>query len=403
MTASRFTAEQRAKLEAWTTRYLVPRMGLIEALRDVQDWHGHVTPEDEVELARLFGLPPTQVREVVTFYPYFTHQKAGKLRVAVCRNVSCAVAGAGTAMKRLQRELGVPAEHATPDGLLSWEEAECLGACEQAPALSVNDELQGPATDELLDKLLPLLRQGKVPCPGLGTRPAEFDRRSGRVRILTEHFADPDLHTLAGYCKHGGYSAWEKAKGLEPAAITAEVKRSNLRGLGGAGFPVGMKWETVPPKKDKPHYLVCNFDESEPGCFKDRALAERNPHALVEGLQIAARAIGADRAYVFIRGEYLAQHRILTQALAEAQEARLLAVPVQMMRGANAYISGLDTALLETMEGKKAWPRQPPPFPTASGLLRFPTVVNNVETLMMLPAIIGKGGEWFASVGSTRN
>ncbi|MBI4348251.1 MAG: NADH-quinone oxidoreductase subunit NuoF, partial [Elusimicrobia bacterium] len=203
--------------------------------------------------------------------------------------------------------------------------------------------------------------------------------------------------------KHGGWSAWEKAKGLEPAALVAEVKKSNLRGLGGAGFPVGMKWETVPPKKDKPHYLVCNFDESEPGCFKDRALAERNPHALIEGMQIAARAIGADRAFIFIRGEYLAQYRVLKTALEETDRNGLTPVPIQVMRGANAYISGLDTALLETMEGKKAWPRQPPPFPTVAGLFGCPTVVNNLETLMMLPTVIGRGAEWFASIGVARS
>lgn len=402
--SSPFTPEQKARLEAWTKRYFKPRMGLIEALREVQDWHGRITPDDEVEVARVFQLPPAHVREVSTFYPYFTREAVGRTRVAVCRNVSCALAGSKLAMERLSKELGVPAGRATADGMLSWEEAECLGACDMAPALSVNDELQGAADMDMLDKLVPQLKQGKVPCPGVAAKPALFERRAGGpARVLTEHFGDPELHTLAGYRRYGGWSAWEKAKGMEPAAITAEVKKSNLRGLGGAGFPVGGKWETVPPKKDKPHYVVCNYDESEPGCFKDRALGERNPHALFEGLQICARAIQADRCFIFIRGEYLAQYRILEDALAEAKEAGLLATEIQIMRGANAYISGLDTALLETMEGKKAWPRQPPPFPTVSGLFACPTVVNNLETLMMLPRVLELGGEAFAKLGVARS
>ncbi|MBI5203259.1 MAG: NADH-quinone oxidoreductase subunit NuoF [Elusimicrobia bacterium] len=397
-----FTAEQSAALAAWTKRYFQPRMGLIEALRDVQDWHGEITVEAEQEVAKVFGLPPTHVREVATFYPYFTQEKAGKLRVAVCRNVSCALAGAKQVMSRLEREFGVAAEHATPDGLLSWEEAECLGACDMAPAVSVNDQLQGGCTDAVLDKLLPELKKGKVPCPGLNERHSVHGPEKG-VKVLTAHFDDPSLHTLDGYRKHGGWSSFEKAKGMEPAAITAEVKKSNLRGLGGAGFPVGMKWETVPPKAAKPHYVVCNFDESEPGCFKDRALAERNPHALLEGLQIASRAISADRAFIFIRGEYLTQYRALTAALEEADRAGLTPVPIQIMRGANAYISGLDTALLETMEGKKAWPRQPPPFPTVAGLFGCPTVVNNIETLMMLPHVVGLGAEKYAALGVAKS
>ncbi|MCX5790055.1 MAG: NAD(P)H-dependent oxidoreductase subunit E, partial [Elusimicrobia bacterium] len=250
-----FTPEQLGRLEAWTKRYFAPRMGLIEALREVQDWHGRITVEDEREVARIFGLPPTQVREVSTFYPYFTRDTAGAARVSVCRNVSCCLAGAKRVQERLERELGVPEGRATPDGKASWEQAECLGACDMAPAVSVNDELQGAATEEMLDKLIPLVKQGKAPSPGLAARPSHFEERGAMLqptRLLTEHFSDPELHTLAGYRKHGGWSAWEKAKGMEPAAITAEVKKSNLRGLGGAGFPTGGKWETVPPQKAGP-------------------------------------------------------------------------------------------------------------------------------------------------------
>jgi NADH-quinone oxidoreductase subunit F len=235
-------------------------------------------------------------------------------------------------------------------------------------------------------------------------------RKETMTKILTKHFDEPNLHELETYQKFGGYEGLKKALGLKPAEVTAEVKKSNLRGLGGAGFSTGMKWETVPPK-DKlpgPRYVVANADESEPGCFKDRVLITKSPHSILEGILIAAYAIGAEDGFIFIRGEYAVQHKILSEAIAEAERANLIgkdilgsgfSCRISLMRGAGAYICGLDTALLETMEGKKAWPRQPPPFPTVRGLMNQPTVVNNVETLAMLPHILKDGSEAFAKIG----
>ncbi len=229
------------------------------------------------------------------------------------------------------------------------------------------------------------------------------------TKILTKHFDEPKFHELDTYRKLGGYQGLEKALGMPTLALLDEVKKSNLRGLGGAGFPTGGKWGTVPPVEKAPErYVVCNYDESEPGCFKDRVLGTRAPHQIIEGLLIAAYAISAKRSFIFIRGEYAVQHAVLDKAIKEARAAGLIgdnilgkgfSCNVQLMRGAGAYISGLDTALLETMEGKKAWPRQPPPFPTVAGLMGKPTVVNNVETLSMLPHIILNGGDWFAKIG----
>jgi NADH-quinone oxidoreductase subunit F len=230
------------------------------------------------------------------------------------------------------------------------------------------------------------------------------------TEVLTQYFAEPKLRELETYRRLGGYGALEKALKTSPSAVADEVKKSNLRGLGGAGFPVGGKWGTVPPeeKMPGPRYVVANADESEPGCFKDRILMEKAPHQIIEGLLIAAYAVGAKEAFIFIRGEYEIPYDILAKALSEAEKAGLVgerilgssfSCRVMFMRGAGAYICGLDTALLETMEGKKAWPRQPPPFPTVVGLMGRPTVVNNVETLSMLPHIVLKGGEWFAKLG----
>ncbi|MBI3565232.1 MAG: SLBB domain-containing protein [Elusimicrobia bacterium] len=226
------------------------------------------------------------------------------------------------------------------------------------------------------------------------------------TKILTKHFDEPKLHELETYRRLDGYKGLEKALSMDRAAVVAEVEKSSLRGLGGAGFPVAGKWKTVPPedKVPGPRYVVVNCDESEPGCYKDRVLVTRAPHQLIEGLLIAAHAIGAKDTFVFVRGEYQNQYEILEKAIAEAEAAGLCKhASIKLMRGAGAYISGLDTALLETMEGKKAWPRQPPPFPTVAGLMGKPTVVNNVETLSMLPFILREGGEVFAKIGSAKN
>ncbi len=226
------------------------------------------------------------------------------------------------------------------------------------------------------------------------------------TKILTKHFDEPKLHELETYRRLDGYKGLAKALTMAPAEVTAEVLKSNLRGLGGAGFPTGAKWGTVPPvdKVPGPRYVVVNCDESEPGCFKDRVLVTRAPHQLIEGLLIAAHALGAKETYIFIRGEYQNQYDVLRRAIDEANAAGLTKhASIDLMRGAGAYISGLDTALLETMEGKKAWPRQPPPFPTVAGLMGKPTVVNNVETLSMLPFILREGGEAFAKIGSPKN
>jgi NADH-quinone oxidoreductase subunit F len=225
------------------------------------------------------------------------------------------------------------------------------------------------------------------------------------TKILTKYFDEPKLHELETYKRLDGYKGLEKALTMAPADVAAEVLKSNLRGLGGAGFPVGAKWGTVPPLDKAPErYVVVNADESEPGCFKDRVLLTRAPHQMIEGLLIAAHAIGAKETFIFVRGEYQNQVDVVAKAVAEAEAAGYTKhAKITLMRGAGAYISGLDTALLETMEGKKAWPRQPPPFPTVAGLMGKPTVVNNVETLSMLPFIVREGGEAFAKIGSPKN
>ncbi len=220
--------------------------------------------------------------------------------------------------------------------------------------------------------------------------------------VLMRNFGRADSHTLDGYRAAGGYTALDKARQMEPAAIVEEVKASNLRGLGGAGFPTGTKWSFIPKNHTGPVYLVVNADEGEPGTFKDRYLLERDPHALIEGMIIAARAIKSALGFVYIRGEYVQPWRVFSGAVREAYAAGLLGAGFDIIvhRGAGAYICGEETGLISSLEGKKGWPKVKPPFPAIKGAFAAPTIVNNVETLCCVPPIINRGAAWFAGLGS---
>ena len=215
--------------------------------------------------------------------------------------------------------------------------------------------------------------------------------------------------TVDFYLKNGGYEAWKSVlKGKAPDDVIEEVKKSGLRGRGGAGFPTGLKWSFVPKDSEKPKYLVCNADESEPGTFKDRYLIEHEPHMILEGIAIASYAIGAHQAYIYIRGEFVHGAQVLREAIREAEEKGFLGknilgsgydLDVWVHRGAGAYICGEETGQLESIEGKRGWPRLKPPFPASVGVFKSPTVVNNVETLANLPLIFTRGANWYASIG----
>jgi NADH-quinone oxidoreductase subunit F len=230
--------------------------------------------------------------------------------------------------------------------------------------------------------------------------------------LLTRHIAEPNAATLDFYVKHGGYEALRKALGMTPEAVVDVVKASGLRGRGGAGFPTGMKWQFVDRKSPKPKYLCCNADESEPGTFKDHVLMERNPHLLFEGCLIGCHAIGAKVAYIYIRGEFFHVQEVLEAEIEKARAAGFIGrnifgtgfdCEIYMHRGAGAYEAGEETALIESLEGKRAQPRLKPPFPATHGLYGCPSAVNNVETLCNVPLIIERGAEWFAAIGPEKN
>jgi len=269
--------------------------------------------------------------------------------------------------------------------------------------MQVNDAYVGPITQECIEQLVMYPEQ-------LSPSTMPFRGSPGLVEpVLSKRFTLKDSHMIETYIRDDGYLIARKAvTEMTPDEIIAEVTTSNLRGLGGAGFPTGKKWSFVPKDTAKPKFLVVNADEGEPGTFKDRYIIERDPHRLLEGIIIAAYATGCTKAYVYIRGEYVQPARILQQAIDDAYQYGFLgkkifnssfSLDVVIHYGAGAYICGEESALLESLEGKKGFPRLRPPYPATSGLFGCPTVINNVETLAFVPIILQKGGAWFAKLG----
>ncbi len=229
------------------------------------------------------------------------------------------------------------------------------------------------------------------------------------VRLLSKYFGDPEARTLEGWKARGGYQALPKALEMGPDQVIEEVKASNLRGRGGAGFPCGVKWSFMPKNSGKPHYLLCNADEGEPGTFKDRELIRWTPHQLIEGCLIASYAIGAQHCYIYLRGEFFETTQVLAKALEEAYEAGLVGenilgsgvnIDITLHLGAGAYICGEETALMNSVEGRRGRPRVRPPFPAQAGYMSAPSTVNNVETLSSVPFIVREGGEAYRQWGT---
>src|SRR5262245_49999618 len=217
--------------------------------------------------------------------------------------------------------------------------------------------------------------------------------------VLSKYFGDAEARSFKGWKKRGGYEMLDKALAMDPNAVIEEVKSSGLRGRGGAGFPTGLKWSFMPKEKKKAHYLCVNADESERGTFKDREIMRWTPHALLEGTAIAAHAIRAEIAYIYVRGEFTEPLAIMEQALAEANAAKVFGkIKIFLHRGAGAYICGEETALMSSIEGKRGNPRIKPPFPAAAGVFGLPTTINNVETLSAVPHIINRGPDWYKAL-----
>jgi NADH-quinone oxidoreductase subunit F len=394
-------------------RYPVKRSALIPMLLYAQDEFGHISDEMIADIAARVGLNTLQVEETLAYYSMLRRKPAGRCHLQVCTNVSCMLRGGYRIYEHVQKTLGIGNKQVTRDGLFSLEEVECLGACTGAPAMQINYDYYENLTPEKVDILLDQCRHGGRPAPVPRISGALHDRHPDEVPVISKRFGIPNAHKLAVYRQHDGYKALEKALGqMTPDSIIDEVKKSNLRGRGGAGFPAGMKWSFVPKDSPKPKYIICNADEGEPGTCKDRPLMELDPHQLIEGIIIAGRAVNAHQGYIYIRGEYRYVQEIVDAAIAEAYAEGYLGKNVMgsdfrfdlcTHTGAGSYECGEESALMESLEGKRGYPRIRPPFPAVVGLYGCPTVINNVETLSAVPAVILSGAEWYANLGTPRN
>jgi len=379
-----------------------------------QEHFGFISDDAVTWIAAKLELQPINILELVSFYPMLREKRAGKTHIRVCRTLSCAMAGSYQVMNNLCAATGIQrhddhpaAGHAalsvSADGNYSIEFVECLASCGTGPVCMVDDELHENVQPQNAASIL-------------SERPAKHVHQPHPLehRLIFKNIGRKGWKIDIGtYLESGGYEDLKKALKMSRAEIVNEVKTSGLRGRGGAGFPCGVKWSFIKPDEKKPVYLICNADESEPGTFKDRYIIHEDPHQLVEGIAISCFALGVKTAYIYIRGEFPEGARILEHAIEEAHEHKFLGrnilgsefdLEIHIHRGAGAYICGEETGLIESLEGKRAYPRiKPPYFPAVLGLYMCPTIVNNVETLCAVKHIIAMGGAKYAQLGRPNN
>jgi NADH-quinone oxidoreductase subunit F len=361
------------------------RSGLLPALHAAQKIYGWISEPVATEIAKSLRVPLADVHGVIEFYSLFYNEPTSTHVIRVCTDVACALKNADGILDHLCAHHGLQPHQSTLDLSLTLEPSPCLGLCEFAPVALVDDQAE---TNINLEK-------GSYE---LGRPPSWV---YGSIRLLTANCGNGTTSLE----KYGEYAALKKALAMKPQDVINEIKASGLVGRGGAAFPTGVKWEGAAKAEASQKYVICNADESEPGTFKDRVLLIDDPHRTIEGMCIAAYAIGGIKGYIYIRGEYPYIVPVLENALNEARDAGYLGndFDIEIRVGAGAYICGEETALFESIEGKRGFPRVKPPFPTTHGVFGKPTVINNVETLCSVPLIISMGSAEYRKIGTEKS
>jgi NADH-quinone oxidoreductase subunit F len=387
---------------------------LLPAFHAVMDAVGWISRGALGHVCERLEVPPAEAYGVATFYALFSVTPRAPRIAHVCDDVACAAFGGEDLCAALGERLGPPGERED----VTWTRSPCLGMCERAPAVFLQRASADAPTDEPehaqiapadVTAVLEGLGGADVPGPD----PLVSTPQAGAPGLhLLSRVGVVDPTDLDSYRAAGGYAGLRRALHVGSARVVDEVTVASLTGRGGAAFPTGTKWAAVAGSPEPEKYLVCNADESEPGTFKDRVLMEADPFALVEAMTVAGIAVGAHTGYLYIRGEYPAAERAVRHAVDQARHHRLLGddvmgsgrvFDIEVRRGAGAYICGEETALMNSLEGRRGEPRAKPPFPTVAGLFAKPTVINNVETLINVLRIVAEGGPAFASVGSGRS
>jgi len=365
---------------------------VLEVLRELDDKQGGLTPETITDTAHALGLPASHAFGVASFYSMLAlHPRKNMLRV--CDGPVCWLKHASETRYAVESVVS-----GKPDW--SVERTSCLGLCDRAPAVLVNQEQAGPISPADVEKV----------CQGWRGVPSDYSQpRPGEVRAMMAHTGEIDPDSIQSALAYGAYQGLQRALTLTPEETLGEVEASGLTGRGGAGFPVGRKWRFVFQAPRKPKYIICNADESEPLIFKDRVLMDTHPHQLLEGMAIAGYACGSNEGYIYIRGEYRSQAERLEKAIRQAEEMGWLGEDIQgsgftfhihVHLGAGAYICGEETALIESLEGKRGEPRLRPPYPPSVGYMGYPSLVNNVESYSAVPAILVNGAVWYKGLSN---
>ena len=412
-TAAPISPEIMNQVDEIINRHKNQAGALMPVLQEVQEAVGYLPPAVQERIATALNIQGSEVFGVMSFYSMYAWKPKGKYVIRLCESPPCHVDGAANMLHALQQELGLGVGETTADGLFTLELTACLGVCEVAPAMQINEVVIGNLTAAKIKQTLADYRAGKAPdfkqLP-YSTNDFRKYKQSPADLILLDNVGIIDPTQVEAYVAKGGYTTLKKVvTTMTPEAVVEEVKTSGLRGRGGAGFPTGLKWSFTRPLPATPKYVICNADEGEPGTIKDRYIMEGDPHKVLEGMAIAGFAVGASKGFIYVRGEYYLSKQRLNQAIEQARAKGYLgeklfgtdfSFDIEVRSGFGCYICGEETALMESIEGKRGYPRMKPPFPGVAGLWHQPTIVNNVESLASVPAIMEKGGAWYKSLGT---
>ena len=396
------------KISEITNCYENKPENLIQILREIHKEQNYITPKQLEELAQKLNIPLSKVYGATTFYTLLSPKPKGKFVLRICSSTPCHMVGSEDLLNYLKDKLEIQEGETSADGLFTLELTSCLGVCAVAPAIMVNDKVYGNLNIKKLDQIIDKCKRGELGTEKLTSLGVDIlGNKESRVVLQNCGIINPE--SIEEYKLKGGYTALSKAiKEMTPQEVINEVKNSKLVGRGGAAFPTGLKWEFTFRAADKHKYIVCNADEGEPGTFKDRLILEGDPYRIIEAMAIAGYAVGAEYGYIYIRGEYGLSIKRINLAINKARENNFLgknilgtnfSFDIEVREGAGAYICGDETALMESIEGKRGEPRLKPPYPPTSGLWNKPTVINNVETLANIPSIILRGADWYNKIG----
>jgi NADH-quinone oxidoreductase subunit F len=387
---------------------------LLPVLHAVQERIGWISPGALDHLCARLTIPPAEAYGVASFYALFRTTPSPAAVVHICDDLACQVNGAEQLCERMEHRFGSEGTEAAFNGAgVAWQRSPCLGQCDRGSASMIQHAGADPARVVLAptdpDQIWSALSAARAPEPApIDELVPQLAAGDGPFRLL-KRVGQIDPSSLGAYRAMGGYEMLRRATSIGPQGVLRELKDAKLLGRGGAAFPTAVKWEAVATNPVRPHYVVCNADESEPGTFKDRVLMEADPYALIEALTIMGYTCGAEQGYIYIRGEYPLAEARLRHAVDQARARGFLgpdvmgegfSFDIDVRRGAGAYIAGEETALVNSIEGKRAEPRNKPPFPAQSGLFGQPTAINNVETLLCVPEILRIGGPAFAGIGT---